>query len=384
LCINIDACDFDPVAKVYHGLLSAPQEIKEYYESLLGVTSYYQHSQGGKGKYIEKKLASSFQTSSLNIELSQLPIWLEYPELHKKKGIFTLQSLPPDEKSIFRTSNWDWLGDNDVNIDVGSIIQEEKAIVLVEIKNRVDSGGVAARREIWTSRKFGIIVEYLNSNKKLFRRKNETFSLIELLELFKIQTFEIYIGVLFDKGDNPATFEIDRINGFYSASKEGYEYLKEQIKQSKTINIITEDSVTLKMTLGLTYSKVKVEIGALYGNDIPLKLFRKKLPVSDLLLLKYDDIWLSQLITIDERAMLLKYRRNYSTIFLDLLKRDHNLRVQFDKLIKTGCEEIELKDILNYLLANYSDAFQDIFLPSGKKKEEYLADVIQVLCAAEA
>jgi hypothetical protein len=74
----------------------------------------------------------------------------------------------------------------------------------------------------------------------------------------------------------------------------------------------------------------------------------------------------------------------YSTIFLDLLKRDHNLRVQFDKLIKTGCEEIELKDILNYLLANYSDAFQDIFLPSGKKKEEYLADVIQVLCAAEA
>jgi len=59
LCININAKDFDPVAKVYDGLLSVPVEIREYYEALLGVTSYYQHSQGGKGKYLEKKLASS-------------------------------------------------------------------------------------------------------------------------------------------------------------------------------------------------------------------------------------------------------------------------------------------------------------------------------------
>jgi len=41
LCINVYAKDFDPVAKVYDGLLSVPYEIKEYYEALLGVTSYY-------------------------------------------------------------------------------------------------------------------------------------------------------------------------------------------------------------------------------------------------------------------------------------------------------------------------------------------------------
>jgi hypothetical protein len=30
LCTDIDAKDFDPVAKVYDGLLSAPSDIREY------------------------------------------------------------------------------------------------------------------------------------------------------------------------------------------------------------------------------------------------------------------------------------------------------------------------------------------------------------------
>jgi hypothetical protein len=42
-----------------------------------GVTSYYQHNQGGKGKYIEKVLVSFFKTCSLNIEISKLPLWVE-------------------------------------------------------------------------------------------------------------------------------------------------------------------------------------------------------------------------------------------------------------------------------------------------------------------
>ncbi len=85
LCLNLQAKDFDPVAKVYDGLLSAPPEVREYYEALLGVTSYYQHSQGGRGKDIEKKFASSFAPASLEIEMGKLPFWLEYPSLHKKK-----------------------------------------------------------------------------------------------------------------------------------------------------------------------------------------------------------------------------------------------------------------------------------------------------------
>ena len=384
LCININAKDFDPVAKVYDGLLSVPVEIREYYEALLGVTSYYQHSQGGKGKYIEKKLASSFETCSLNIEISKLPFWLEYPELHKKKGIFTQQGLFQEERSIFRTIEWDWIGDRDVSVDVGSIIKDENAMVLAEIKNRVDTGGTAGRREIWTSEKFGIFVGYINSNKKLFRKKEEEFSFIELLESFGIKVLELYIGVLFDKSDNPATVETDRIHGFYSSSKQGFEYLENLIKQSPSIDIVKEDSENLQMGLSLTYSNLKVNIGALYGNDITSRLFRKSLPVSDLLLLRYDDIWLSQLITIEERAILLKNGRNYMTTFLDLLKRDRDLRIRYDDLINSECEEIKLERIIDYLLDKYSTDFENRLLPAGKDKEGYLADIIQVLCVCEA
>jgi len=385
LCIDIDAKDFDPVAKVYDGLLSVPPEIREYYEALLGVTSYYHHSQGGRGKYIEKKIASSFETCSLDIKLSEFPLWLEYPSVHKKKGIFTQQGLSADEKKILRTIEWDWLGDRDVSTDVGSIIQHKKTMVLVELKNRVDSGGTAGRREIWTSEKFGIFVEYLKSNKKLFRKNNQTFSLAELLESFGVENFEIYIGVLFDTGDNPATVQGDKTNGFYSSSKQGFEYLQNLAKQSSTITIINEDPENLQMELKLSYSDLRVKIGALYGNDITLKLFRKGFPVSELLLLRYDDIWLSLLVTIDERAMLLKYQKNFTTTFLDLLRRDRDLRIKYyDAIINSECGEPELNAIISYLLNKYDNIFENKMLPAGKNKAGYLADVIQVLCAAEA
>jgi len=384
LCLDINAKDFDPVAKVYDGLLSVPSEIREYYEALLGVTSYYHHSQGGRGKYIEKKIASSFETCSLDIELSKLPFWLEYPSLHKKKGIFTQQGLSLDEKKILRTIEWDWLGEKDVSTDVGSIIPDEKTMVLVELKNRVDTGGTAGRREIWTSEKFGIFVEYFKSNKKLFRKSGKEFSLTELLESFGIENLEIYIGVLFDKGDNPATIQSDKTNGFYSSSKQGFEYLRNQIKQTSTMEITEEDADNLQMVVNLSYSPLKVKIGALYGNDITLKLFRKPFPVSDLLLLRYDDIWLSQLITIEERAMLLKHRKNFTTIFLGLLNRDKDLRVKYDALINSECGESELNNIISYLLNKYDNIFENRILPVGKNKAGYLADVIQFLGAAEA
>jgi hypothetical protein len=292
--------------------------------------------------------------------------------------------LSSDEKKILRTIEWDWLGDRDVSTDVGSIIQNEKVIVLVELKNRVDTGGTAGRREIWTSEKFGIFVEYFKSNKKLFRKNHKEFSLAELLESFGIENLEIYIGVLFDTGDNPATVQSDKTNGFYFSSKQGFEYLQNLVKQSSTIKIINEDTENLQMELNLSYSSLKVKIGALYGNDITLKLFRKSFPVSDLLLLRYDDIWLSQLITIDERAVLLKHQKNFTTTFLGLLNRDRNLRIKYNALINSECGETELNTIVSYLLDKYTSSFEDRILPAGKNKDGYLADVIQVLCAAEA
>ena len=384
LATRLEAKDFDPVAKVYHGIISAPSEIRNYYESLLGVTSYYQASKGGRGRYIEKKIASAFESCSLDIKLSELPLWLEHPALHKKKGIFTLNGLTAQEKEIIRRMSWDWTGDRDESTDVGTVLKNEKTIVLAEVKNRVDSGGSAARREIWTSQKFGIIVDYLLRNEKIYRKDNKEFSLAELLKFLNLESLELYMGVLFDKGDRPATIEADRRNGFYSSSKEGFLYLRNKIKTHKEIKILNEDSENLKIELLLPNSSLNLKIEALYGDDVTLKLFRKRSPVSDLLLLKYDDIWLSQLITIDERAFLLKNNKNFLIILKDLLKRSKELRDKYNELINSEGGGKELNEITTYLLSKYSDFFNETLVPKEKEKDEYLGDIIQVLCASEA
>jgi len=384
LATKKEAKDFDPVAKVYDGLLSVPKEIKEYYESLLGVTSYYQHSQGGRGRYIEKKIASAFDSCSLDIKLSELPLWIEYPNLHKKKGIFTLNELTFEEKRLIRGISWDWIGNKDESTDVGTILKNEKTIALAELKNRIDTGGSAARREILTSQKFGVIIDYLIKSNKIFKKDKKKFSLAELLNLFQIKNLELYIGILFDKGDRPATIEIDKRNGFYSSSKEGFIYLKDKISR-QNIKILDVDLENLRLEiLLLTKPSLKVKIEALYGDEITLRLFRKKLPVSDLLLLKYDDIWFSQLISIDERSFLLRHGKNFLTIFKDLLKRDKNLRKKYDNLIITECGEKELEEILKYLLSHYSEIFEKRLVPRDKNKETYLADIIQFLASVEA
>jgi hypothetical protein len=386
-CVDPNAIEFDPVAKVYDGLLSVPTKMRPYYESLLGVTSYYHHSQGGKGRYLEKKIASSFEGCSVDIELSKLPLWLEQPDLHRKKGLFTQRSLTDEEKETLRTTQWNWCGgqhDKDVVTDVGCILKEEKTIVLMEVKNRVDSGGTAGRREIWASDKFGTLVEYLESNKKLFERKSKKYSIPELLSHFGFENLEIYIGVLFDTGDSPATVESDKAHGFYSSSQKGFKQLATRVEESASFEILSCDMTNLQVQFKHQHSPLKVTFGALYGNDIPLKLFRQNLPVEGLLLLTYDDMWLALTITIDERAVLLKQGRNFTTIFTKLLDSDEHLREEFNLLIKSKCGQSELTSIIRYLIHKHGSLFDQNLLPPGKDRIEHLSNVLQFLCAVEA
>ena len=387
LATRKDAKDFDPVAKVYHGLLSAPPEIRNYYEALLGVTSYYQASKGGRGRYIEKKLASSFEFCTLDVKLSQIPFWLTYPDIHKKKGIFTLQGLSSHEKSIIRTFDWDWLGDIDEETDLGSVIKSEKTVVLMEIKNRVDSGGTAARREIWTSQKFGIIISHFIENKKVYRKHElniqKEFTFAEMLQHFDIKKLEMYIGILFDIKDTPASIDADKSNGFYPSSKEGFIYIAQKMKDSGLFEILVINDETLTLEAKHIPSGLIVRCGALYGDEVTEKLFRQKVPVSDLLLLKYDDIWLSQLVSISERTNLLKYGENYSTIFLNILKQDRILRKLYDDFINSEGSKDRLKELIEYLVNNYSVKFPAYMSPE-ENKEEYLGDVIQFIAGAQS
>lgn len=377
------AIDFDPVSKAFDGLLSAPQDVREYYEALLGVTSYYQHSKGGKGKYIEKKIASAFDNCSLDIKLSELPIWLAHPLLHRRRAIFTSDALKPQEKSALKQAKWDWIGEKDITLDIGVLFKSEGTVVFAEVKNRIDSGGVAGRREVLTSQKFGLIVNYLLSGNKIFKRKRREFSLSEFLDYFHIKSIELYLGILFDREGRIASLEIDKRSGFYLSNREGFDYLK-RVLENREIPILTIDLDNLLLEFEVPDSPLKVKVEVVYGDDVMEKLFRKHSPFPDLLLLKYDDIWFSQLITIEERTLLLRYGKNFTTNIIALRNRDENIRAMINRLINSECQPIDITRLCNYLLMTYPNYFEDILLPKGRDKEEYIGDILQLICASEA
>lgn len=108
------------------------------------------------------------------------------------------------------------------------------------------------------------------------------------------------------------------------------------------------------------------------------------MPVSDLLVLKYDDIRLSQLIAIAERANLLRNGFNLVTTFRELLSRDWELRKLYDNLIESEGMEETLQAVVGYLLRNYNEYFPQQLCPGLTHRDEYLSDLVQFLGTVDA
>ncbi|HOM74766.1 MAG TPA: hypothetical protein PK716_06765 [Fervidobacterium sp.] len=387
LVLKREATDFDPVAKMYHGLFSVPPEIRDYYEALLSITSYYQSSKGGRGRYIEKKLASSCDSCSVSIKLSEIPVWLGNPDIYRKNGISGPETLFEEKKKVLKESPWLWKGEKDEETDIGSMVKSENSIVLMEIKNRVDSGGTAARREIWTSEKFGTILEYLIEDTKIYQKsdgeKHLEFSLAEMLSHFGFNHLEMYIGILFDTKGSLASIEADKCEGFYSSSKTGFnDYFVKKMEKSKKFNIQKIDGEKLYVRAQHSTSRLIIECGALYGDEVTEKLFRRKSSISEIYMLSYDDMWLSQLVSINERTNLSKYGTNYTIILKKIIEEDQLVMKFCNEFLDSEGSEDSLKNLVTYLLKNYADRFLPELLPVSVEKDEYLGDIVQFFAAS--
>lgn len=343
------------------------------------MTSYFQSSKGGRGKYNEKKLSSMYKTCSINIKFSELSILLEFPEIIRKKGLFTLKSLNNEELKTLREKNFNFLGRVDETTDIGNLLIDNNCLNLLELKNRVDSGGTSARREIWT-KKFNTIFEYLSSSEPLFKKGNLELNLIQLLKKFQINNLNIYIGILFNVEGTPATKEGDKRKGFYSSNEEGYRDLKNFIVQKGFA--LVEDNID-QLELSLEINELRIKFGALYGNQIPTKIFNDDFSVSNLLKLKYDDIWFSQLLTIDERAILLEYEKNSILEIIEIIEKDLYLKTQYNLFKSKEGDLTILNTIVNNLCENYSKSFPDHYFIRISEKKQYLADILQFLASAD-
>ncbi|MEM3488054.1 MAG: hypothetical protein QXO75_00085 [Nitrososphaerota archaeon] len=108
---------------------------------------------------------------------------------------------------------------------------------------------------------------------------------------------------------------------------------------------IQKDFNTLTMTIYIKgHENIMLTFGSIYGNEITRVLFEREYSLSDLLILRYDDIWLGQLTAISERSFLLKYQENYTLIIKSLLKKDYKARklneILKQKWVKESSDQI--------------------------------------------
>jgi len=374
LATDIKANNFDIVTRNFNGIDNADENIKHYYEAMLGVTSYFQASKGGRGKYIEKKIASISEKCCLDISIKELPVLLTNTDILRKKKIFGNDYLTREEKSILRLNEWDYITDSNETTDLISIINNK--IFFLELKNRVDSGGVAARREVLDI-KFIKILEYFSSDKKIYKVNNKKYSLYDMCKYFSINYITLNMGFLFNVTGEVATISGDKKLGFYSANQESFDSVLKFTQNSENLEIlkIEPESISIK----LKKTDFFIDINIIYGNEISESLSGIKIDINELLLNKFDDIWLFQLLTINERTSLLKYGNNIILSIKKIIGSNIKYRELFDKFINS-----EGRDIDSLSLICKKVLIEDKFFPAERNKLDYLHDILYFLSANES
>jgi len=284
---------FDPFSSKYYGLESV-QYNKHEYQAFLEVTSYFWASKGGRGALLEKVIAVESGTNSANgVSLTQIP------------------ELIQSAKGIKELSRWRlWGTAPRLKFDLVNIIDNK--IVFLEIKNRVDSGGTAAREEA-LAKKFLTLCRIIQNGEKIFV-KNDTHEtdVAQMLLGFGIKALEMHTGFLFNIDGNEATIDSDKSHGFYGASRQLLTtyHLKENHRFS--VNLNYDESL---QKLSFEKDGLAVSVDLLYGSDVTRRFTKDQLILGTVLgnvfTRKWDDIWLSLNLAIAQRALLLEYGTNH-------------------------------------------------------------------------
>ena len=371
LATQKNANQFDFITRQFNGIDNADESIRHYYESFLGITSYFQAAKGGRGKYIEKKLASAVETCCLDNKISDLPKLFLYPDLIRKHKLLGKETLSIKEKKVIRLCEWDFIANSDETTDLCNIFKEDKTITFLELKNRIDSGGTASRREIYDN-KFQRILTYFIENKPIFKKENSKYSLLEFYQHFKINKIQLALGILFSTTGELADKESDKKFGFFSSSKDCFKDLVTFI-QKNDLKILEQDNENLSLKLKIA-KDFTIEIKNIYGSEISNYLFHQKISLNDLIKNKYDDIWLFQLLAIDERHHLLKYGENLTINFIKKIKADSKLRKNLSNFITN--QKIEnLKSIIQKFSKNKN------LIPKNRNIKNYLTDILYFIFA---
>lgn len=363
---------FNIFDEVFHGLSQASvvsENLYSFYESLLVITSYYQHSQAGRGSLIAKLLEDLGTSEKMEFEfaLMKLPQWLG-------------QTIKLEESELTK-QKFDIVNKSNDNL------------VFCELKMKVYSGCTAGRVEL---------MEKFNKFTKLIIG-NQSFR--NCIKSAGIRNVFLIGGILFDIQGEPATTQKDKEWGIcYNGLLRGKNDIIKTLKDKNVQHKIDEEKLPEKAFLiEFVVDDIKVNIIAVYGNEVIKSLFvgKQKYDIEhfkkQLEEMLYDDLWLGQIITMSERAVLdqnFKKNKNLNNYVLSILKNNEILsevkKFQSNRDKKT-LEEVTDKVIemikqYDKNLLNISPTPAEIIIKTSGGDyniRDYVADIIQFLSCKE-
>lgn len=284
---------FDPFSSKYYGLESV-QYNKHEYQAFLEVTSYFWASKGGRGALLEKVISLESGPNSANgVLLVRIPQLVESAKGIKERSLWRLAATTPRLK-----------------FDLVNILDDK--IVFLEIKNRVDSGGTAAREEA-LAKKFLTLCKIIQDGEKVFVKDSTAeMDIPQTLLGLGIKEIEMHTGFLFNIDGNEATIDSDKTNGFYGASRQLLTRYYQKQNHRYSVNLRYDENL---QRLSFEKDGLAVTVDLLYGSDVTRRFTRDQLTLSTVLrnvfTRKWDDIWLSLNLAIAQRALLLEYGTNH-------------------------------------------------------------------------
>ncbi len=363
---------FNIFDEVFHGLSQASlvsEKLYSFYESLLTITSYYQHSQAGRGSLVAKLLEELGTSEKMEFEFSlmKLPQWLG-------------QTIKLEESELTK-QKFDIVNKSNDNL------------AFCELKMKVYSGCTAGRVEL---------MEKFNKFTKLII-ENQSFR--DCIKNADIRNVFLIGGILFDIQGDPATTQKDEEWGIcYNGLLRGKDDIIKTLRDKNIQYKIDEEKLPEKAFLiDFEVRGIKVNIIAVYGNEVIKSLFvgKQKYDIEhfkkQLEEMLYDDLWLGQIITMSERAVLVQnFRRNknLNNYVISILKNKEILSdVKKFQLNRNDKTLEEVTDRIIEMIKKYDKNLLDIrptpaeiiIKSSGEDYNirDYVGDIIQFLSCKE-
>lgn len=353
--------------EVFHGLMRTSlneSNLYDFYESLLTITSYYQHSQAGRGSLIARLLGKLGNPEKMEFEfvLGNLPRFLE--------SDINLESL--EHRELLKTK-----------FDVVSKTQCNLAFC--ELKMKVYSGCTAGR------------IEMINKFIRLTQLIIKDQSFRDCIKSAYIENIFLIGGILFDVQGRPATLEKDKKWGLcYNGLLRSKEDLIETLKASNIGYRVEEgNSQEIAFSIKFEIDDLKVNIIIAYGNEVIRNLFAEKRAVKKIEYfeaqlgdISYDDLWLSQIIAISERTILNRNFRKANKLWNNVISilTNEKALLCIKRFVQKRNQEVLEKVV--------DDIIRNIDVPSTKpipaeviisslvsdyNTRDYIADIVQFL-----